>query len=230
MLCNADAIGYNWTMKPVLFALSMVAVLLSLNGCRTAGKQSPNVGPFDSHGNYVEAWADDPSKWRPYTPKEVEGDVPRIAKNEQPPENSVPLVTGGTSVARTTVVTRHTVPDTTRTVARTSAKPKAEAERTVARTGSKPRAEAERTVAKTSARSKPDTERTARSTSKSKSSVAKAKPKAKSSTVRHTVKKGDSLSSLASKYGSSVSAIKEANGISGTMIRDGKTLVIPRRK
>ena len=62
------------------------------------------------------------------------------------------------------------------------------------------------------------------STAKTKSSVASSKP------TRHTVKSGDSLSSIASRYGTSVSALKSANGISGTMIRDGKSLVIPRRK
>lgn len=220
MFCKTASFGYNSAMKPVLQALGMCAVLLSLNGCRTTGKQSPNVGPFDSRGNYVEAWADDPSKWRAYTPKEVDGDPPKIAINEQPPENSVPLAPGGIASTKpgrttTTTATSHTAPDSGRVAART---------------GSKPTAEADRTVAKTSSRTKHDTAPSVRSSTKSKSSVAKTKPKAKSTTVRHTVKKGDSLYSLAAKYGSSVSAIKAANGLSGTMIRDGKTLVIPRRK
>lgn len=203
-------------MKPVLHALSIAAFLLALNGCRTAGKQSPNVGPFDSRGNYVEAWADDPSKWRPYTPKDVEGDPPKIAKNEQPPDHSVPLPTVvSTPATRAPTATSRTATGPTRVVASTNSKP---------RTGG------ERPVAKTSSSSKPVSGRTSTSASKSKSSVAKTKPKAKSSTTRHTVKKGDSLSSLAAKYGTSVAAIKQANGISGTLIRDGKTLVIPRRK
>jgi len=46
--------------------------------------------------------------------------------------------------------------------------------------------------------------------------------------VRHTVKKGDTLSGLASRYGSSVSKIKAANRISGTVIRLGQTLTIPK--
>ena len=44
----------------------------------------------------------------------------------------------------------------------------------------------------------------------------------------HTVKKGDTLYGRSRKYGTSVSASKTANGISGTMIRDGQSLKIPR--
>lgn len=57
--------------------------------------------------------------------------------------------------------------------------------------------------------------------------VVKAKPKPKSST--YVVKKGDSLSVIASRTGSSVSAIKSANGISGTLIRPGQALKIPKK-
>jgi nucleoid-associated protein YgaU len=59
-------------------------------------------------------------------------------------------------------------------------------------------------------------------------SKPKPKPKPKPQYVRHTVKKGDTLYGLSRKYGTSVSAIKTANGISGTMIRDGQSLKIPR--
>jgi nucleoid-associated protein YgaU len=46
--------------------------------------------------------------------------------------------------------------------------------------------------------------------------------------VRHTVKRGDTLSGLAKRYGSSISKIQRANGISGSMIRLGQTLKIPK--
>jgi LysM repeat protein len=42
------------------------------------------------------------------------------------------------------------------------------------------------------------------------------------------VKKGDTLSGIASRYGSSVSRIKAANGLKSDMIRDGRSLIIPR--
>jgi outer membrane biosynthesis protein TonB len=78
-------------MKPAVLTLFLPVILLSLNACRNVGPQAQNVGPFDRHGNYVEAWADDPSKWRAYQPKEVGGDLPVVAMNEQPPPHSVPL-------------------------------------------------------------------------------------------------------------------------------------------
>ena len=247
-------------MRLVFHALSILAVVLSLNACRTTtGKQEPNVGPYDSHGRYVDAWADDPSKWRPYTPKDVEGDPPRIAKNEQPLDYSVPLAPGDSAAGRVTparggsdsthsvarVATTKTKADAERTTARTSSKTKADAERTIAKTSSKTKAGAERTTAKTSSKTKADAERgtgktasktktdadqSAKTTSKSKSGASKTASKSKTGSTHHTVKPGDSLYTIAAKYGTSVSALKEANGISGTVIRDGKVLVIPARK
>lgn len=62
---------------------------------------------------------------------------------------------------------------------------------------------------------------------KPKPTVVKTKPKPKA--TRYVVKKGDTLSGIASRYGSSVSAIQRANGISGTLIRPGQSLVVPKR-
>jgi LysM repeat protein len=56
-----------------------------------------------------------------------------------------------------------------------------------------------------------------------------AKPKPKVASTRYTIKKGDSLSTIAARNGTSVAAIKRANGISGTMIREGQKLTIPKR-
>lgn len=44
----------------------------------------------------------------------------------------------------------------------------------------------------------------------------------------HTVVAGDSLWGLSRKYSTTVEAIQAANGITGTTIRTGQTLVIPR--
>ena len=44
----------------------------------------------------------------------------------------------------------------------------------------------------------------------------------------HTVVAGDSLWGLSRKYGTTVEAIQAANGITGTNIRTGQTLTIPR--
>ena len=56
---------------------------------------------------------------------------------------------------------------------------------------------------------------------------ASPKPASKP-TIRHTVVKGNTLYSLGRRYGTSVGAIQRANGISGTTIRIGQKLRIPR--
>ena len=215
MFCKADVSRYNPAMRPLFHALCGVVVLLSLNACQTTpGKQEPNVGPFDSQGRYVDAWADDESKWRPYTPKDVEGDPPKIASNEQPSPNSVPLLPGAVASAEVPPHGGSGSPRTTTTKV-TSIKTKADTDRT-AKTGS--------------SKTKGDTDRTAKTSSKNPSSTAKTTTKPKIASVHHVVKSGDSLYSIAAKYGCSMNALKEANGISGSIIRDGRSLVIPAHK
>ncbi|MDT0498260.1 LysM peptidoglycan-binding domain-containing protein [Algiphilus sp. W345] len=46
--------------------------------------------------------------------------------------------------------------------------------------------------------------------------------------ARHTVASGDNLSSIAQRYGSSVGAIQRTNRLSGTLIKAGHTLMIPK--
>jgi len=170
-------------MRPVFHTLSILVVLLSLNACRTTtSKQEPNVGPFDSHGRYVEAWADDPSKWRPYTPKDVEGDPPKIAKNEQPLDNSVPLATGDSPTSRAKSLRNGS--DSSRQLSRNStSKAKADTGQT-AKKSSKSKADTEHT-AKKSTKAKTDTESTAKKSTKAKTdtgSMAKKSTKAKTDT------------------------------------------------
>ena len=57
----------------------------------------------------------------------------------------------------------------------------------------------------------------------------KAKPKPKPTSTRYTVKKGDSLYAIAQRNRTSVSALQKANNISGSLIRPGQNLVIPKR-
>lgn len=226
MFCKTLPLAYNGGMKPVVPALGLVALLLmTLSGCRFPGTQAPNVGPFDKNGNYVEAWADDPSKWRSYTPKDVDRDPPQIAKNEQPPDHSIPLEAGSPPVTKPQVSGTRSGGE--HTVVKNSPKSKTRSPR-----DETPKTKTSVATTKSGAgKSKSSTAKTKSSTAKTKSSTAKAKSStASSKPTRHTVKSGDSLSSIASRYGTSVSALKSANGISGTMIRDGKSLVIPRRK
>lgn len=53
-------------------------------------------------------------------------------------------------------------------------------------------------------------------------------PKPKSRVTTHVVKKGDTLDAIARRNGSSVAAIRKANKISGSLIRPGQKLVVPK--
>jgi LysM repeat protein len=59
--------------------------------------------------------------------------------------------------------------------------------------------------------------------------AAKPKPKPKPTATRYTVKKGDSLYAIALRNRTSVAAIQKANNISGSLIRPGQSLIIPKR-
>ena len=88
-------------MKQVVWIFPLCAWVLSLSNCasnKNPGGPQAVTGPFDKNGNYVEEWADNPSKWRksggtPSPHEQRSDELPEIAKNEQPPQNSVPLVT-----------------------------------------------------------------------------------------------------------------------------------------
>jgi LysM repeat protein len=125
-------------MKPVLWIFPLSALVLSLSNCasnKNPGGPQAVTGPFDRNGNYVEEWADNPSKWRksggaPSPHEQRSDELPEIAKNEQPPQNSVPLVTSQPTkpapvIASTEV--KKTPPKTTTTVSKpvvVKAKPK----------------------------------------------------------------------------------------------------------
>jgi LysM repeat protein len=212
-------------MKMLLWISASCAFALALTSCgNNVGSSSSNpsamTGPFDSRGNYVEEWADNPSKWRKNgaapSPHEKKSDeLPQIAKNDQPPQNSVPIPPANISkpappvISQTQVISKPkpTVTQSTEKIVTTTKRP-------VEKSHEKSK---EKVVAKSKAKAKP------------KPVVAKTKSKPKPKSMRYVVKKGDSLSTIASRNGSSVSAIKNENGISGAIIRPGQTLIIPKR-
>jgi LysM repeat protein len=195
-----------------LLSLSAVSAILSSCGGNVGGfgNNPGGTGPFDRNGNYVEAWADNPSKWgRKSSPPAVSDEVPpSIASNEQPPANAVPL---------------SDLPPVKLTS--TSTKPTRNSEVEVASRGkSQPK-----TQAVTTSRSKSKSSEAVASKPKPKSTTTAKSSKSKSSSPsRYVIKKGDSLSLIASRTGTSVSALQRANGIKGTLIQPGKSLVIPR--
>ncbi|HEX7262075.1 MAG TPA: LysM peptidoglycan-binding domain-containing protein [Luteolibacter sp.] len=200
-------------MKPVLWIFASCVIALTFSSCGNSGGSgnpgSPQAvtGPYDRNGNYVEAWADDPSKWRKSggsSPHERKSDeLPQIAVNEQPPQNAVPLPSN--SAKPTPVISQTEVTSKPKTATAKS--------REVATKSTRSTGKSEEVVA----RPKP----------KPKTTTVKSKPKPKS--TRYVVKKGDSLSTIASKTGASVSAIKSANSISGSLIRPGQSLTIPKK-
>lgn len=199
------------SMKSVLWIPTSFVMALVLASCGNSntGDQMANTGPFDRHGNYVEEWADNPSKWRKSgsapSPHELRTDeLPVIARNDQPPAHSVPLAPRNTS--RTTTVVAQKRPEPTRSASTQQ--------------------RSTQVVARANTTNKPKT--TARPAAKPKQ-VAKVKAKPKATVTRYVVKKGDSLSTIASRNGSSVAAIQRANGIKGTMIHPGQSLSIPKR-
>ncbi len=213
MFCQSRPMLHHSRMKPVLWIPASCALALTLSGCGNNGGSSSGgpqavTGPFDNQGRYREEWADDPSKWRKSggsSPHELKSDeLPEIARNDQPPQNSVPLAPARVS---------RPAPVISQTQVTSKPKPAARTSETVVVKSTRPAEPSEKVVVKP----KP----------KPKSVVAKAKPKPKS--TRYLVKKGDSLSTIASRNGTSVSAIKSANGISGTLIRPGQSLTIPKK-
>ncbi|MCX8497357.1 MAG: LysM peptidoglycan-binding domain-containing protein [Akkermansiaceae bacterium] len=201
-------------MKPVIWISASCALVMALASCTnfgggpgfgTTGSQQAGTGPFDENGNYVEAWADNPSKWRKSggarSPHELGTDeIPKIAKSEQPPQNSIPLY-----------------PSTLFARSKSS--------------GAKPKVElAKAAAAKSSVKSATKTAEKSSAKTTGKSTTAKASPaKSPTKSTRYVIKQGDSLSSIASRMGCSVAALKSANGISGTAIRAGRSLTIPRK-
>jgi len=184
-------------------AAGFTAMLLASCGSKgpTASNNPSGTGPFDSRGNYIEEWADNPSKWK------RGGSVPSkpgdsLVMNDEPPADSVPIPTADNTrmpgqISSTPIVSR---PTPVRTTSNTSSS----------------------TTRKTSAS-------TASAKPKPKATVAAKKPAAKKpTTARYTIKKGDTLSAIASRNKTTVSALQRANGIKGSLIQPGKSLVIPK--
>jgi LysM repeat protein len=54
------------SLMPVFSGALLMACVTSCSnmGSTSSGSSPSGTGPFDSRGNYVEAWADNPAKWR----------------------------------------------------------------------------------------------------------------------------------------------------------------------
>lgn len=191
-------------MRCLCLAAVVLAVGSLISGCSSSGisataSYNPGYGPFDKNGNYVEAWADQPAK------KHKWGRKPK-AQPEPKPEPKPTRVAQSTPSS-----SERQVASTRRATSRPPAPKPTSRPSTTSRPKPKP------TVAAASTAPKP----------KPKPKPTPVKPK-KPAPVKHTVKSGDTLYGLSRRYGTSVSAIQKANGLSGTTIRLGQSLSIPR--
>ena len=199
-------------------ASGFVAMLLSSCGTSgngsTAGNHPSGTGPFDSRGNYVEAWADSPSKWKRGGSSSSPGDSLDLASNDEPPPDSIPLP----SASNTRQVQELPAPTIV-------SLPKQTSRSTTVKSTSSSSATAKKRPTSSSSSSSAKTTKPKPKTATA--STSKTKPKAKTAS-RYTIKKGDTLSAIAARNGTSVAALQRANGIKGAMIQPGKALVIPK--
>jgi LysM repeat protein len=79
----------NWL--PALSALVLILTGCTGNKTSFSGNGPHGTGPFNSRGDYVDAWADDPSKWSRPGSRQRTDDLPVVAKTEEPPANANPL-------------------------------------------------------------------------------------------------------------------------------------------
>ncbi|MCW1886510.1 LysM peptidoglycan-binding domain-containing protein [Luteolibacter flavescens] len=194
----------RWLLLPAA-SLSLFLAACSSGTGPLASNNPAGTGPFDSRGNYIEAWADNPSAWRKGNTQVAEAQPDRPAATDIPISPSMIAVNEtpkpALSNSSTPVVFKKPTPSVTT--------PKPKPSTAVAKVT--PKAKAPTTVAKNTP----------------KASVKKqvvVKPKS----TRHTVRSGDNLYNIAKRYGTSVGAIQKANGVKGAMIRPGQALVIPR--
>lgn len=203
MLCQTGKERHTGAMKLALQLTAASFIPLLLVSCGSTGSTVSNnptgTGPFDSRGNYIEEWADNPSKWK----RGGSSSSGSLAMIDQPPEDSVPIPTAANTrqpgqISSTPVIARPTPASTT--VRTTSSTPA-------------------RRPTTTAASSKP----------KPKPAVAAKKPAPKKpATARYTIKRGDTLSAIAARNKTTVGALQRANGIKGSLIQPGRVLVIPR--
>ena len=197
----------RWFCLPAALILSVVATSCKSTDGGGASGTSSITGPFDARGNYVEAWADNPSKWRKGSAEIVEAQPDR-------PAADVPVVPPTIIAAN---ATPKPISTTTRTVIR---KP---TPTTVSNSKTKPKSSSTASSSKT--KSKPVV---VKPKTTPKKQIVKVKPKPKSN--RYTVKAGDNLNSIAKRHGTTAGAVQKANGLKSTnsIIRPGQTLTIPK--
>jgi LysM repeat protein len=237
----------RWLLLPA----ALFPVFLSSCG-NTTGSGTTGTGPFDANGNYVESWADSPSKWKKgsrgssdASPDQAEivniqaplmGNHPAAAvaptKTYTPPPVTpvaqVPIVKPSPSsqtkvLAQTKRPTVHEDDDEEDTP-KGKGKDKGKADAVAKNAKGKPKT----AVASNTTSGKTKGTSASKTPAKTKPAAVVVKPKPKpAASNRYAVRQGDSLYAIAKRYGTTAAAIQKANGLSGTMIHPGQTLVVP---
>lgn len=193
-------------MKPTTHGWIALGIAAALASCGHKAEMAGNptgLGPFDSRGNYVEAWADSPTQWG--TPNDAQ-----LLASAKPGEMQQTVTRPVSVVTPPPALAAH--PTSQPVSASRPSSPALQSQSGVTMISNpKPRvASAPVAAAKPKPAPKP---------------TPKPKPPAITS---HTVRKGDTLSGLSRRYNVSIATIKKSNGISGSVIRLGQKLRIPR--
>lgn len=99
-----------------LLAMAMVMFTTSCTNTGPGGDHPVGTGPFDRRGNYIEAWADNPAKWRG-------GDRKPTPTRTATPRPTRPTATASTQQARPTQTAQNRPAATARPQPRPTPKP-----------------------------------------------------------------------------------------------------------
>ena len=121
-------------MRPRWLTIPAASISVALTACvNNGGLISSNnptgTGPFDSRGNYVEAWADNPSQWRKGSSTVVEATPDRPAANVPVTPPVIVSNTTPSPSSTTTVIHKKPTPRPTSVASNTTTKPKSVAKK-----------------------------------------------------------------------------------------------------
>ena len=120
----------RWLSLPAAFSAVALTACVNKGGFSTSNNPT-GTGPFDSRGNYVEAWADNPSQWRKGSTQVVEATPDRPAANVPVSPSAIASNTPSRPTTTTTVIHKKPTPRPTTSVASNTVKPKPVAKKPV---------------------------------------------------------------------------------------------------
>lgn len=216
----------RWFYLPAALVSVILCSCKSTGGGGGTGGGGPaGVGPFDARGNYVEAWADSPSKWRKGATEIADASPDREASSTIPylPEPAPPTLAANERPKPVSTTTTRVYKNPDGSIRKTASKT------TSSGSGSRTASNSSSGKSKSSS-SKPVVVKPKTTPKKEVASSKSKSSKSKSSSSSYTVKKGDNINSIAKRYGTTASAVQKANGLKSTnaIIKPGQSLKIPK--